>query len=188
MSFQFTTQSPSTIYKAKAPKVEYEVLLLQFLDSIIVTLEEAQDGHVTQGVGGGVEIVRNWKVLSFVANRAQVLYKVVTEPPLGLTNVEEAISGAVDAIDHIDGYAGEPLSDVKCLFGSLDGGEGGGVECPILGADAEELGVGDHILAGRWVRGGLVQVGMGVGGLEIDVSLKAVTRDDPGELEIVVKG
>eukprot|EP00061_Rhincodon_typus_P012305 g37948.t1 len=110
-----------------APEAEYEVLLLQFLGGIVVTLEAAQDGHVTQGVGGGVEVVRNWKVLSFVANRVHVLYKAISEPLLGLTDVEEATSGAVDAIDHIDRCAGEPLSDVKVLFGSLDGGEGGGV-------------------------------------------------------------
>eukprot|EP00061_Rhincodon_typus_P017072 g45605.t1 len=68
---------------------------------VIVTLEEAQDGHVIQGVGGGVEVVRNWKVLSFVVNRVQVLYKAISKPPLGLTNVEEATSGPADAIDHI---------------------------------------------------------------------------------------
>eukprot|EP00061_Rhincodon_typus_P001034 g13528.t1 len=83
-----------------APKTEYEVLLLKFLRGVIVTREEAQDGHVTQGVGGEVEMVRNQKVL-FVANRVQVLYKPVSEPPLGLTDVEEATSGAVDAVDHI---------------------------------------------------------------------------------------
>eukprot|EP00061_Rhincodon_typus_P014530 g41599.t1 len=112
---------------ARAPKVEYKVLLFQFPSGIIVTLEEAQDGHVAQGVGGRAEMVRDRKVLSFVANKAQVLYKVVSEPSLGLTHVKQATSGSADAIDHIDGCAGEPLSDVKGLFGSLDGGEGGGV-------------------------------------------------------------
>eukprot|EP00061_Rhincodon_typus_P011155 g35963.t1 len=107
----------------EAPKAEYEVLLLQFVGGIIVTLEEAQDGHVAQGVGEGVEVVRDWKVLSFVANRPQLLYKVVSMSPLHLTDVEEATSGAADAIDHISGCAGEPLSDVKGFFGSLDGGE-----------------------------------------------------------------
>eukprot|EP00061_Rhincodon_typus_P007739 g29730.t1 len=88
-------------------------------------------------MGGGAEVVYDWKVLSFVMNRAQVLYKVVSELPLGLTDVEEATSGAVDAVDHIDGCEG--------------------VERPILGAiaaDAEELEVGDRILAGKWVSGG----------------------------------
>eukprot|EP00061_Rhincodon_typus_P018910 g48291.t1 len=65
---------------------------------VIVTLEEDQDGHVVQGVGGGDEMVPDWKVLSFVPNRAQVLYKAVSEPSLGLTDVREATSGAVDAI------------------------------------------------------------------------------------------
>eukprot|EP00061_Rhincodon_typus_P001702 g15509.t1 len=89
--------------RGRAPKAEYEVLFLQFAGGIIVTLEEAQDGHVTQGMGGGVEMIRNRKVLSFVVNRAQVLYKAVSEPLLGLTNVEEATSGTTDAVDHISG-------------------------------------------------------------------------------------
>eukprot|EP00061_Rhincodon_typus_P004850 g23578.t1 len=48
-------------------------------------------------------MVRNWKVLSFIVNRAQVLYKAISEPQLGLTNVEEATSGAADAVDYIGG-------------------------------------------------------------------------------------
>eukprot|EP00061_Rhincodon_typus_P001155 g13889.t1 len=83
--------------------MEYEVLLLQFPGGIVVTLEEAQVGHVTQGVGEGVEVVHDWKVLSFVANRAQVLYKAVSDPLLGLTDVEEATLGTANAIDHIGG-------------------------------------------------------------------------------------
>eukprot|EP00061_Rhincodon_typus_P002797 g18490.t1 len=106
-----------------APKAEYKVQLLQFLGGIVVTLEEAQEGHVVQGVGGGVEVVRDWKVL-FVASRAQVIYKTVSKPPIGLTDVEEAMSGAMDAVDHISRCAGERLSDVEGYFGSLDGGEG----------------------------------------------------------------
>eukprot|EP00061_Rhincodon_typus_P008302 g30799.t1 len=85
--------------KLEAPKAEYEVLLLQIPDGIIVTLEEAQDGLVTQG--GGVEVVRDWKIWPFVTNQAQVLYKTVSKPLLGLTNVVEATSGAADAIVHI---------------------------------------------------------------------------------------
>eukprot|EP00061_Rhincodon_typus_P009072 g32258.t1 len=92
-----------------------------------VTLEEAQDGHVTQLVGGGVEMFCDWKVLSFVANRAQALHKAVSEPLLDLTDIEETTLGTADAIDHVDGCSGEPLSDVKGLFGALDGGEGVGV-------------------------------------------------------------
>eukprot|EP00061_Rhincodon_typus_P001500 g14970.t1 len=103
------------------------MLLLQFAGGVIVTLEGAQDGHVTQGMGGGVEMVCNWKMLSLVVNRVQTLYKAVSEPLLGLTDVEEATSEAADTIDHIDRCAGELLSDVKDLFGAWDGGEGGGV-------------------------------------------------------------
>eukprot|EP00061_Rhincodon_typus_P016975 g45461.t1 len=92
-----------------------------------MTLKVAQDGHVAQGVGKGVEMVGDWKVLSLVMNREQVLYKVISEPPLSFTDVEEATSGAADAIDHINRCAGEPLSDVKALFGTLDGGDGVGI-------------------------------------------------------------
>eukprot|EP00061_Rhincodon_typus_P007722 g29707.t1 len=83
------------------------------IGGVIVTLEEDQDGHITQGVSGGVKMVRDWKVLSFVAHRAPMVYKMVSESPLGLTDVQEATSGAVNAVDHIDGCAGEPMSDVK---------------------------------------------------------------------------
>eukprot|EP00061_Rhincodon_typus_P003272 g19685.t1 len=102
-------------------KAEFEVLLLQFPDGVIVTLEEAQDERVALGVGGAVEMVRDWKVFSFVMNRGKVLYKAFSEPPLDLTDIEEATSGAVDAVDHIDGCAGEHLSDVESLFGDLKG-------------------------------------------------------------------
>eukprot|EP00061_Rhincodon_typus_P008803 g31741.t1 len=103
----------------EAPEAEYEMLLQQFAGGIIVTLKEAQDGHVIQGMGGGVKMVGDQKVLSFVANRAQLLYKVVSEPLLGLTDVEKATSGAEDAVGHIDGCAGEPLSNVEGLFCAL---------------------------------------------------------------------
>eukprot|EP00061_Rhincodon_typus_P015733 g43581.t1 len=109
----------------EAPNAEYEVLLLQFPGGVIVTLEDAQDGHVTQGTGGGVKMVHDWKVLSFVANKAQLLYKAVSEPPLGLTDIEEATSGALDAIGHFDRCAGEPLSNVEGLFDAWDTGEPG---------------------------------------------------------------
>eukprot|EP00061_Rhincodon_typus_P000195 g10872.t1 len=87
---------------------EYEVLLLQFAGGVIVALEEAQDGHVVQGVGEGVKMVGNRKVLSFVAYRVQMLYEMVSESTLGLTDVKEATSGAADTVDQVDGCAGEP--------------------------------------------------------------------------------
>eukprot|EP00061_Rhincodon_typus_P003324 g19808.t1 len=105
----------------EATEVENEVLLFQFVVGVIVTLEEAPDGRVIHGMGGGVEVVCDRKVLLFVANSVQVLYKVVSEPLLGLTDVEEATSGAGDAIDDVDGCAGEPLSDVEGLFGAFNG-------------------------------------------------------------------
>eukprot|EP00061_Rhincodon_typus_P012090 g37584.t1 len=107
----------------EADKVEYEVLLLQFACVVIVALEEAQDGHITQGVGRGVEMVHNRKVLSFVANRVQAFQKATSWSH----QCRGGHIGSSDAIDHIDGCAGEPLSDVRGLFGALDGGEGGGV-------------------------------------------------------------
>eukprot|EP00061_Rhincodon_typus_P003321 g19797.t1 len=92
---------------------EYVVLFLQFAGGVIMTLEEAQDGHVAQGVGGAVKMIHDQKVLMFVTYRVQMLYKTVSEPPLGLTDVEEATSGAVDAVDQVDRCAGEPLSNMK---------------------------------------------------------------------------
>eukprot|EP00061_Rhincodon_typus_P005118 g24230.t1 len=85
-----------------APKVEYEMLLLPFVGGVIVTVEEAQDEHVTQGVGGGVKMVGDWKVLSFVAYRVQMLYKAVSESPLGPSDVQEATLGAADTVDYVD--------------------------------------------------------------------------------------
>eukprot|EP00061_Rhincodon_typus_P014881 g42239.t1 len=89
----------------EAPEAEYEVLLLQFVGGVIVTPEEAQDRHVTQGVGGGVKMVRDQKVLSFVTNRVQMLYKMVFKPLLGFIDVEKATLGAADAVGHTDGCA-----------------------------------------------------------------------------------
>eukprot|EP00061_Rhincodon_typus_P006838 g27886.t1 len=89
-------------------------------------------------------MVGDRKVLLFVKYRVQMLYKMVSKSTLGLTNVEEATSGAADTVDQVNGCAGEPLSDVE------------GVEHSIFGADAtvvEDLGVGDRILAGGWVTG-----------------------------------
>ncbi|XP_048469148.1 transmembrane protein 234 isoform X2 [Rhincodon typus] len=75
---------------------------------ISVTLEEAQDGQVVQGVAGGVD----WEVLSFVANHVSVLHKVVSKPPLGLPDGEKAASGTANTKDHISGCAVE----VCCLL------------------------------------------------------------------------
>eukprot|EP00061_Rhincodon_typus_P018040 g47038.t1 len=68
--------------------MEHEVLLLQFPGGVIVTLEEAL-GYIAQGVGGGVEMAHDRKVLLFIVYRAQMVYKMVSEPSLGLTDVEE---------------------------------------------------------------------------------------------------
>eukprot|EP00061_Rhincodon_typus_P017713 g46538.t1 len=158
-------------------------------------------------------MVGDQKVLSFVLYRAQILYEKVSESLLGLTDVEEATSGATDTVDQVGGCTGEPLSDVKGLLWALNGGEGGGVGAgaklrPLKEEDiwdvqewnapswveAEQLVVRDHILAGGWVRGSIVQVVVGVSGFEIDVSFKVVRDgkvqegdrgigDGPGEFE-----
>eukprot|EP00061_Rhincodon_typus_P008924 g31979.t1 len=48
-------------------------------------------------------------------DRAQMLYKMVSESPLGLTNVEDATLGAVDAVHQVDRCAGETMSDVEVI-------------------------------------------------------------------------
>eukprot|EP00061_Rhincodon_typus_P004942 g23774.t1 len=63
--------------------------------------------------------------------RVKMLYKTVSESQLGLTDVEEATSGAVDAVDQVDGYAGEPLSNVEDLFCAWNGGVGAGNQVPL---------------------------------------------------------
>eukprot|EP00061_Rhincodon_typus_P013604 g40079.t1 len=64
-------------HRAVGSQAEYEVLLLQFVGGVIV-LEEAQNGHVSQGVGGGVKMVRDRKVL-IIVHRAQIFRELVTE-------------------------------------------------------------------------------------------------------------
>eukprot|EP00061_Rhincodon_typus_P005872 g25914.t1 len=110
----------------QAPEAEYEVLPLQFAGGVIVTMEEAQDGNVTQGagVGGEVKMFCHQKVVVFVMYRAQMLHKMVSESLLGVTDVEEATSGAADAVDQVNGCAGEPMSDVEDFF-VLNAGEEG---------------------------------------------------------------
>eukprot|EP00061_Rhincodon_typus_P003629 g20553.t1 len=104
-----------------APEAEYEVLLLQFADGVIVTREEAQDGHVIRG--GKVEVVGDWKVLLFVVYRMQMLYETVSVSTLGLTNVASSTSGAADTVDQVDRCAAELLSDVEGLLWALNGVE-----------------------------------------------------------------
>eukprot|EP00061_Rhincodon_typus_P016464 g44695.t1 len=99
------------------------MLLLQFACGIIVTLEEAQDGHVIEGMGEGIKMVGNWKVLLILVYTAQTLCESVIESVLGLTDVDEAASGATDTADLVGGYTSESLSDLERLFGALDGGD-----------------------------------------------------------------
>eukprot|EP00061_Rhincodon_typus_P006649 g27511.t1 len=53
-----------------------------------------------------------------------MLYEMVSETTLGLTNVEAATSGAADTVGQVDRCTDEPLSDMKGLFCALEGGEG----------------------------------------------------------------
>eukprot|EP00061_Rhincodon_typus_P015943 g43896.t1 len=101
--------------------------LLQNLGGVIVASEEAQDGHVTQGMGGAVKMVDDRKVLSFFAYRVQMLYKTFSKSMLGLTDVEKATLGAVESVDQVGRCTSEPLSDLKGLLWASNGGEGGGV-------------------------------------------------------------
>eukprot|EP00061_Rhincodon_typus_P005862 g25878.t1 len=98
----------------------------KFTSGIIETLEEAQDGHVTQGVGGAIKMVGNRKMLLIIAYRVQKLCESVTESVLGFIDVQEATLGATDTVDQVGGLTGESLSDVERLFAALDGGEKGG--------------------------------------------------------------
>eukprot|EP00061_Rhincodon_typus_P016662 g44992.t1 len=127
-NFVFIPKQPCgiNVIGLQAPEAEYEAMVLQFAGGVIVTLEKAQEGHVTQGRGGGVKIVGDWKVLSFVAYRSQTFYETVIRFTLGLTNVEEATLGGTNTGDQVGGCTGEPLLDMKCLLWTLDGGEGGG--------------------------------------------------------------
>eukprot|EP00061_Rhincodon_typus_P017199 g45786.t1 len=82
-----------------APKVEYKMLLLQFAGGDIVAVEEAQDGHVAKGVGGGIKMVGKWKVVLIEVYQLKMLRETVTESALGLPNIQETASGATDSID-----------------------------------------------------------------------------------------
>eukprot|EP00061_Rhincodon_typus_P004476 g22695.t1 len=80
----------------KAPEAEYDVLILQSTRVVIVALEEAQNGHVTQELRGGIKMVGELKVLPFVVYRVQMLYQMISKSMFSLTNVEETTSGAAD--------------------------------------------------------------------------------------------
>eukprot|EP00061_Rhincodon_typus_P015416 g43074.t1 len=132
-----------------------------------VALDKAQDGRGIKGMRGEVELVSDRKVVLIIVYREQMLHKSGTESALGLTDVEEATSGATDTVDQVGGYV----------------------------AELDELEVRDHILAGDRVRGGVAQVAMGVGGFEIDIRVELVTGDGeggigdgPGEFEVGVNG
>eukprot|EP00061_Rhincodon_typus_P015832 g43735.t1 len=65
------------------------------------------------------------------------------------------------------------------------------VECLILGADvmeAEELRVWDNIFAGGWEGGGVVEVVVGVIGLEMDVGGESVPGEGDGDVQEVRGG
>eukprot|EP00061_Rhincodon_typus_P011328 g36257.t1 len=99
-------------FEERAHKAEYEVVFHQFVGGIVEALEECV---------GGVKMVSDGKVVLITAYRAQMLHKSVPKSAFGLTDVEEAISGATDTVDQVGGYAGEPLSDVEGLICALNG-------------------------------------------------------------------
>eukprot|EP00061_Rhincodon_typus_P006172 g26524.t1 len=45
-----------------APMVKYQVLFLQFTFGLMLTVQEARDGHVAGGAGGGIKMDGNRKV------------------------------------------------------------------------------------------------------------------------------
>eukprot|EP00061_Rhincodon_typus_P010190 g34285.t1 len=87
-------------------------------------------------------MVHDQKVMSFVDFRAHLLYKVLSESTLGLTDVDEATSGSVDAVDQVEGCAGEPLSNVEGLFCALNEGEEGDVGAGVALPDVAVRGAG----------------------------------------------
>lgn len=54
-----------------------------------------------------------------------MFHEMVAEFILCFTNVQEATSGTLDAVDEVRQGALEPLSHLTGLLGSLDGVEGG---------------------------------------------------------------
>eukprot|EP00061_Rhincodon_typus_P018929 g48321.t1 len=91
-------------------------------------------------------MVRDWKVVLIITYRAQMLCEWLTESVLGLTDVEEATSGAADTVQ-VGECAGESLSALESLSGALDSddgdGVGAGVAPPVVaGKGAEDSGVG----------------------------------------------
>eukprot|EP00061_Rhincodon_typus_P017614 g46385.t1 len=135
------------------------MLLLQFVCGIIVVLEEAQNGHVIKGVGGGVKMVDNRKVLLIIAYTVQMLHQTVPESAPGLTEFKEATSGATDIVDQVGGYTDELLLDVKSGE-FLD--RGGKDRIKVSGDDFSRAGAGgDCGLAGA-VR--FVDFGKEIGG------------------------
>eukprot|EP00061_Rhincodon_typus_P018775 g48092.t1 len=115
--------------RLQATKAEYEVLLLQFMGGVIVTLEEAQDGHVTQGVGGGGKMVRDRKMLPIIEYKAQKLHKMVPQSALSLTDAEEATSEGTDTVDQVGD--GTPIGYERFALG-LGWRWGGGVGAEYL--------------------------------------------------------
>eukprot|EP00061_Rhincodon_typus_P008996 g32111.t1 len=45
-----------------------------------------------------------------------MFYETVSESTLGVTDVEEATSGAADTVEQVDGCTGEPLPDMKVFL------------------------------------------------------------------------
>eukprot|EP00061_Rhincodon_typus_P015201 g42740.t1 len=69
-------------------------------------------------------MVSDQKVVVIIMYRAQMLHEMVPESALGLTDVPEATSGAMDTIVQVGECTGEPLLEMKSLFWALSGGEG----------------------------------------------------------------
>lgn len=68
----------------------------------------------------GMEMTRIWELRNAIANRVQVLSKLVAWSSLGLSNVEEAMSGWPHAVDKIRMSARQSMLYLEGLFRTLD--------------------------------------------------------------------
>ena len=89
------------------------MLFLQFALSFTGTLQQAKDRHVSMGAGSCVKMASNRKVRVLIVHRPKVLSKAITQSTLGLSDIEETILGAVNAIHQIERGASETLLNLE---------------------------------------------------------------------------
>eukprot|EP00061_Rhincodon_typus_P009881 g33711.t1 len=119
------------------------MLFLQFTFGLTLTMEEAEDGHVVWGLGGGVKVDGNQKVGLVGACGVQVVRKQVPESAFGLLDIEKTTLGAMDPVDEEIEMAGVGLGKYQV----------GGCGREISRDDDVVDGLGDD---GLVIRGGVV--------------------------------